>query len=359
MTARRDNTPQQGSLFDDGVADIAPSDAAPAFVPGATRTVAQTRLAAPSFVAFDVETANRAWGSICSLGYAVVRDGIVVHTDSLLCTPPPGLEQFDPAHIAIHGISPNDVAREPAFGDRFEEFRAIAGDLPVVCHNAKFDMTALRDACQASRIRVPDIEFGCTLVWARIDIPGLPNYKLPTISQHVGVTLDNHHDAAADAFAAAGIATQLARARNSRTLLDYAKATDTVLGSLSPHGLALCASTKPTMTWQGHQPSRKASDMPQPNSEADAGHPLFGQTVVVTGEFSHFTREELWDVVARFGGKPELNVTRRTTVLVKGTWVDNSGTPIETSKERKVREHIAAGRHITILDEPQLRAMIS
>ncbi|WP_187774297.1 exonuclease domain-containing protein [Lolliginicoccus suaedae] len=352
MAAARRSGPQQGSLFDDPLPEAEEAAAIQHAAP--VRSGAQ----APSFVAFDVETANGSWGSICALGFAVVRNGVVVRSESLLCQPPQGLGHFDPGNIEIHGITPEDVARQPSFVERMEQFHEVIGDQQVVCHNARFDMTALREACGASGIGVPEISFGCTLVWSRIDLPGLVNYKLPTIAQHVGVPLDQHHDAAADALAAAGIALHLTGARKSRDIAAYAKATDTVLGSLSPHGLTLCASTRPTISWQGYQPSRKASEMPQPNPAADPGHPFHGQVVVVTGEFSRCSREALWDMIAERGGKPELNVTRRTTMLIKGTWVDSNGSPIETSKERKAREHIAAGRPITIIDESQLAGLL-
>ncbi|MFC4127218.1 hypothetical protein [Nocardia rhizosphaerae] len=70
-----------------------------------------------SFAAFDVETANPARGSICSLGVAVVRDGVRVRTHSLLCRPPAAVGDFAPFNVRIHRITPARVADAPTFAE--------------------------------------------------------------------------------------------------------------------------------------------------------------------------------------------------------------------------------------------------
>jgi DNA polymerase-3 subunit epsilon len=59
------------------------------------------------------------------------------------------------------------------------------------------------------RMDYPDYEFYCTLQKARVELKGLPDYKLNTVSAHCGFNLENHHHALADAEACARIAIQI------------------------------------------------------------------------------------------------------------------------------------------------------
>ena len=101
------------------------------------------------FVALDVETANARRGSICAIGAAVVRDGVVVSTHSWLTRPPAGLDHFDGINISLHGITPDMVADQRTFAERLDQLQEVTGGLPLVAHNAGFDVGALREACVA------------------------------------------------------------------------------------------------------------------------------------------------------------------------------------------------------------------
>lgn len=68
-----------------------------------------------NFVAFDVETANADWGSICQIGAVRFQDGLPTDSVSWFVSPPPGLEHFDPDNVDIHGITKADVESAPAF----------------------------------------------------------------------------------------------------------------------------------------------------------------------------------------------------------------------------------------------------
>lgn len=175
----------------------------------------------PSFVGFDVETANTDRGSICALGLSVVHQGRIVDTRSWLCRPPESLAGFAPNNISIHGIRPDDVARQPTFQRRFSDVLDLVGDLPLVAHNAAFDIGAIRAASAATELSWQPLRYGCTLQWARRDLPGLANYRLPTVSAALGVDLREHHDASADASAAANIALELMRRSNAPSVDAY------------------------------------------------------------------------------------------------------------------------------------------
>ncbi|WP_280234501.1 hypothetical protein [Nocardia cyriacigeorgica] len=63
---------------------------------------------------------------------------------------------------------------------------------------------------------------------------------MSTVAQALGVDLDNHHEAGADATAAADIAIRLARLAGADDLTGLAHATGTRLGLLSPAGRRDC-----------------------------------------------------------------------------------------------------------------------
>lgn len=186
--------------------------------------------AGTSFVGFDVETANSDRGSICALGLSVVHHGRIVDTRSWLCRPPESLGRFDPTNIRIHGIRPEDVARQPTFQQRFADVLDLIGDLPLVAHNASFDIGAIRAASSATTLSWRPLQYGCTLQWARRDLPGLANYRLPTVSAALGVDLLQHHDASADSAAAANIALELMRRSNAPSVDAYVANVGMTLG---------------------------------------------------------------------------------------------------------------------------------
>lgn len=51
---------------------------------------------------------------------------------------------------------------------------------------------------------------------------------------------------------------------------------------------------------------------------ADASHPLFGKTVVVTGTLTHFTRDEIKDALRRVGAVVTDSVSKKTNYLIAG-----------------------------------------
>jgi DNA polymerase-3 subunit epsilon len=184
-----------------------------------------------SFASFDVETANPQRGSICAIGVAIVRNGIRVDTRSWLCRPPAAVGEFAPRNVAIHKITPAHVAGQPDFRQRLTEAREVIGDLPVVAHNATFDMGNVMRACQFSGSVLPDWQYGCSLAWARTQLQ-LGSYKLNHVARALGVPLDNHHEAGADAAAAADVTVGLAALAGARNLADLARANGTRLAQL-------------------------------------------------------------------------------------------------------------------------------
>ncbi len=163
-----------------------------------------------SFVAVDVETANKYPTSICSLGAVKVIDGKIDSTFYSLVKPEPDF-YYRYFTEQIHGIGPEDTDRAPTFDVVWREFVKFMGDLPLVAHNRAFDQRCIKATCRCYGIDFHDPAFYCTLSTARALIPRgmIGSYSLPVVCDFFAIPFDNHHNALADAEACAKIAIAL------------------------------------------------------------------------------------------------------------------------------------------------------
>ena len=333
-----------------------------------------------------METANDDWGSICQIGVVRYTNGQAGASDSWLCTPPPGLERFDALNIGIHGITPDDVADAPAFGDVLGDVVAAVGELPVVAHNAQFDMTAFSRACAAAGQPVPHWTFGCSLALARAAKLGISNHRLPTVAAHFGVELAKHHDALSDARACGDIIVGLASAgvsggsdaSSDEGFAGFFWASGFTLGELTPdkvlpvlradaRGLNIAAQrnrlfpgtvVEAAAEVPEEKPRRRQrpawekaatpSVIPETNTKADPEGALYGHNVTLTGDFEPYDKSMLWSGIAERGGVIGKNVTKKTTLLVCGPW------HTVTSKQKRAEELIEKGQEITLWTADQL-----
>ena len=92
------------------------------------------------FAALDFETANARPDSACALGLVVFCDGLPSREAYWLIRPPVEAGEFHPFNTRLHGIGPADVAEAPCFDTVWAQAGGLVGDLPLVAHNAAFDM---------------------------------------------------------------------------------------------------------------------------------------------------------------------------------------------------------------------------
>jgi DNA polymerase-3 subunit epsilon len=160
-----------------------------------------------SFAAIDFETANEQRTSVCSVGVAIVREGEITDSFYRLIRPEP--EYYRYLNIQVHGINYNDTVKAPIFPKVWCKIEPMIEGLPLIAHNKAFDESCLKACFRMYQMDYPDYEFYCTLQRARMQLKGLPNYKLSTVSNRCGLMLENHHHALADAEACAHIAMQI------------------------------------------------------------------------------------------------------------------------------------------------------
>ena len=161
-----------------------------------------------SFAAIDFETANEQPSSVCSVGIAIVRHGILENTIYKLIRPEP--EYYLYRNTLVHGLSSLDTENADVFSNVWGDIEPYILDLPLVAHNAMFDRGCLKAAFLTYQMDYPDYEFKCTLQASRKYFgKSLPNHRLPTVAAACGHLLTNHHNALDDALACAAIALKI------------------------------------------------------------------------------------------------------------------------------------------------------
>lgn len=155
------------------------------------------------YVVFDTETPNSRNDRMCQIGVCVVDGGKIVSRLTRLVDPECG---YSPYNIMIHGITPEDTYQEPCFASLWDsELSELFSSGVPAAHNAPFDMAVLAKCLRAYGIewrrRVGYID---TVRMARRAFPSLPNHRLDTLSDALGIALD-HHDAGSDAEACARV----------------------------------------------------------------------------------------------------------------------------------------------------------
>lgn len=147
------------------------------------------------FVGLDVETANASRASICQIGLVECRRGGPVTRWRVNPRGP-----FDQRNIAVHGITPADVAGAPDFAGVYPALRARIGGRLVVAHS-QFDAQALAQAIAQAGAEPIDTEWIDTVAVARVAWPHLGGHSLGAVAAHLGHRFA-HHDAGDDAVMA-------------------------------------------------------------------------------------------------------------------------------------------------------------
>ncbi|MBU6474491.1 MAG: SEL1-like repeat protein [Alphaproteobacteria bacterium] len=159
-------------------------------------------------IALDFETANYPRSSAIALGLSVIDDDKITARKAWLFRPPAndaGGIYIRPDFIAIHGIRPVDLKDKPDFRGVWPEIEAcLDGADLLIAHNAGFDRSVLHGVTAHYGLALPRFDWQCTVSLSRAAWPQLPNHKLPTVCEHLGIVL-KHHDPASDADACARI----------------------------------------------------------------------------------------------------------------------------------------------------------
>lgn len=299
-------------------------------------------------MAIDFETANSFRGSPCAVGLTKVVDGLIVDSFYSLTKPPKGFDHFDSFNVAFHGITPDEVKNSKRFGELWPEMALFIGELPLVAHNAGFDMGVLREALTASKLSWPSSNYVCTMVIAR-RIYQIPSFRLPFVAEAAGVPWDSelHHNALYDSEIAAKILLSMAATNEFQSIQEILQRFHIVLGVLTP------------LTWTGSHfegryswSSKPAKDI-EINHDANSSHPLYGAHVCFTGLLHSMPRIEAWSQLGKIGGIPSEGVTNSTNFLVVGEQDSRRLRPgeVQSSKFQRAAKLKAKGQEIEVISE--------
>ena len=284
-----------------------------------------------SFTAIDFETANSYRASACAVGMAKVRAGVVVEQASWLIKPLPGYSEFHPVNVGIHGITAAHVRGMPDWRGIHGPMMDFIGTDALVGHNVSFEKSVISKANEACGLPAPAQEFRCTLNLARKHLD-LDHYTLSDVVGALALPAFNHHDAGDDARASALIAIELAR-RSGAARLDE-------LWPAAPKAKV------PHYYSAGY--TRRLAELPRPNAQANPYGPLFGQTIVFSGDLAGMPRAEAQDAAAAKGATIANGTTKKVTLVVCAN--RDAGGPA-SAKVKRARELAAAGQDIQVIGE--------
>lgn len=162
------------------------------------------------FIAFDLETTGTVPGvdQIVEIGAVRFNNGEVEAVFSTLIDPkipiPPGAS-------AVNGISDDMVRGKPTVDTVLESLSEFCAGDPMVAHNAPFDAQFLISDYKKHEFGTPAGIILDTLPIARKIFPGLANYKLGTLVQHLKIPSSDFHRAEEDATYAGKLFLEMLR----------------------------------------------------------------------------------------------------------------------------------------------------
>lgn len=150
------------------------------------------------FIAFDLETTGTVPGvdQIVEIGAVRFIDG---QPEAIFATLIDPLRPIPPGASAVNGISDDMVKGKPLIDSILPAFAEFCGDDVLVAHNAPFDSQFLIADIKKHETTAPKGVILDSLPIARKVFPGLPNYKLGTLVQHLKIPTSNFHRAEEDA----------------------------------------------------------------------------------------------------------------------------------------------------------------
>lgn len=150
------------------------------------------------FIAFDLETTGTMAGvdRIVEVGAVRFKEGIVDAVFATLVDP----QMIIPIEATrVNHITNDMVKGKPTINELLEGLTSFCADLPLVAHNAPFDIGFLLADYQAHKTPAPAGVVLDTLPIARKVLPGLPNYRLGTLVTHFNIANSDFHRAQEDA----------------------------------------------------------------------------------------------------------------------------------------------------------------
>lgn len=160
-----------------------------------------------TFICFDIETTglSASRDKITEIGAVKVVNGSIVDTFSTFANP----EMPIPQKITqLTGITDSMVKDAPSQSEAVSAFLEFAGDNVLVAHNAPFDTSFIRKACENMGVDYNYTSID-TVAISRAILTDIKNCKLDTVAKYLRLGDFNHHRASDDAEILARIFIEL------------------------------------------------------------------------------------------------------------------------------------------------------
>lgn len=254
-----------------------------------------------------------------------------------------------------HGITALDVAAAPTFADLWPCLYDRLRDGIVIAYNASFDLYAVEKALDNARILPPNIRYADALPVVR-QLLDLDSYSLSYVAQSFGIVY-NAHNALSDAETTARVLLELMRAYDLGDVGDLFDLCNVSLDTTFDNEYIPELDEKNLAASPYSAPSPRVP-IPEHLCALDR---FAGMNVVITGDISGFTREDVVAIVERLGGVRKTCVSKKTRFLIDGrqdvsTLCAGSSSSL---KHQRAIELIAEGVPIEIIDEAEFLRIIS
>jgi DNA polymerase-3 subunit epsilon len=276
------------------------------------------------FIAIDVETAIGKRWSICQVGLAVVKDGVIQEIISELIQPPNN--EFSKNNIRVHGITPEMTENKPLFPKVWEKIYPIIENKKIVAHNAEFDINCLHQTLEYYEIEIPNFDYECTF--------SLTGQKLVDACKSYEIKIENHHDAGNDAVACANLYLKLKSG-----------------GEIKSTKSKLEVKPKKLENYSGHE-QLKGNVLKPDLENADKNSFFYSKKVVFTGILKEIERQEAAMIIQKMGADIDTAISKRTNFVVMG---EDPG----PSKMNKIIKYNNEGCNIRIIYEKEFLELIS
>ena len=197
-----------------------------------------------TYVVFDIETTGFSSENdkIIEIGAVKIENGVIVDKFNEFVNP----KVLIPYKITeLTGINNEMVKDAEEISEILPKFMNFINESVVVAHNASFDVSFIKANC-----RRLNIEFNSpvmdTIPLCKYLFPNLKKYKLNTLCQHVGISLENHHRAVDDAKATGELLLHCFKLLKEKDILDIKTLNKEYLGNfdikkaITYHVIILC-----------------------------------------------------------------------------------------------------------------------
>ena len=278
-----------------------------------------------NYAVLDLETTglDRENDDIIEIGLVFIENHSIVSSCSILVNP----GRHIPSYISeINHITDLDVEGKPKIEEIIKKiWNEIAGKI-IVGHNVTFDLSFIKREAEKAGLS-GNVRYVNTVSVSKAFIRDLPNYKLETLTNYLGITERQEHRAESDAM----MTNQVLSA-----CLSIAEEADKL------------------------EKERKKAEKVARDAERKEKYrnsPLLGKAFVFTGYFKS-SRSELENMVPTVGGLLRDKVSGKTNYLVLGSLEGFPDCAVER-KFLKAKSLIDEGRRITVVSEQEFIEMIN